>query len=59
MEDQPIAQFKAYLPAIQSAIKTGPDGARIQLDIPQTEKEEYMKLQDAFDKVLKITVSEA
>ena len=50
-------KFSAYLPAIQSAIKRGPDGARIQLEVPQTENEASIELERfGFDKVLKVTV---
>jgi hypothetical protein len=50
-------RFAATLPAIQSAVKIGPDGCRVQLDIPNTEKAEYTKLQAyGFDRVLKVTV---
>lgn len=53
---EPIT-FSAYLPAIQSAVKQGPDGCRVQLDIPRTEIAEYTKLTAyGFDKVLRVTV---
>jgi hypothetical protein len=49
--------FSAYLPQIQSAVSIGPDGCRLKLDIPQTEKAEYTKLQAyGFGRVLRVTV---
>lgn len=48
--------FLASLPAIQSAIKIGQDGARIQLEVPETELSKILPLIMMRDKVLKITI---
>ena len=38
MGDRPgVIEFLASLPPIQSAIKVGQDGMRIQLDVPESE----------------------
>lgn len=55
---KPIA-FKASFPDIQSAIKRGRDGMRIQLDIPESEMSSAVLLLGLMDKVLTITVQEA
>ena len=51
--------FKACFPDIQSAIKRGRDGMRIQLDIPESEMASAVLLLALMDKVLTITVTEA
>lgn len=50
--------FLAAFPSIQSAIKIdgGGNGMRIQLDIPESELGEAMKLMLWREKVLKVTV---
>ena len=49
--------FKATLPPIQSAVSIGQDGARLKLDIPESEKAEYHKLAAyGFGRVLTVTV---
>jgi|GEM_PF-1154787 hypothetical protein len=48
--------FYASLPPIQSAIKIGQDGARIQLDIPESELDKLAQIIQWRDKVLKITI---
>lgn len=48
--------FLASFPGIQSAIKVGPDGARVQLDIPETEMPAIVRLMLMRGKLLKITV---
>ncbi|AII58729.1 hypothetical protein ASJ33_05565 [Dehalococcoides mccartyi] len=48
--------FYASLPPIQSAIKIGQDGARIQLDIPETELDKLAQIIQWRDKVLRITI---
>lgn len=60
MQENAIAEFKAYLPAIQSAISVGGDESRIKLDAPRSEIAEVLKLA-AYgpDKVLRIVISEA
>lgn len=57
-EAKPAEQivFKASFPPIQSAIKVGQDGMRIQFDIPETEMANAVKLLAMRDRVLKITV---
>lgn len=37
-------KFSAYLPDIQSAISIGGDGARLKIDIPESEIAEIIKL---------------
>jgi hypothetical protein len=50
--------FLACLPDIQSAIKIGSDGMRIQLDIPETEKPKAVPLIAMTHKVLEVTIRE-
>ena len=51
--------FEASFPAIQSAIKVdGAGGARVQLDIPETELPAIARLLLLRGKVLKISVEE-
>jgi hypothetical protein len=52
---EPIA-FLASFPPIQSAIKVGQDGMRIQLDIPETEMANAVELLALRNVVLKVTV---
>jgi hypothetical protein len=49
-------QFLASFPPIQSAIKIGQDGMRIQLDIPETEMENAIALIALRDVVLRVAV---
>lgn len=53
---QERAEFLASFPAIQSAIKVGQDGARIQLDIPETELPNALRLLQWRDRVLRVIV---
>lgn len=55
MSDRSIT-FLASLPPFQSAIKTGRDGVRIQLDIPESEKMNAAPVQLLFDRLLRITI---
>lgn len=50
--------FLASFPPIQSAIKTGRDGARIQLDIPASELPAIVRLMAlvTLETVLKVTI---
>lgn len=48
--------FLASFPPIQSAIKIGEDGARIQLDIPESELSNALPLVAMRDMVLRVTV---
>lgn len=53
-----IAEFSATIPPIQSAINIGQDGARIKLDVPESELAEVMKLAAyGRDRVLSVRVS--
>lgn len=52
---EPIT-FLATFPAIQSAIKVGDDGMRIQLQIPESEMPSAVALIAMRDKVLKVTI---
>ncbi len=49
-------EFLANLPPIQSAIRIGQDGARIQLDVPEVELSKILPLLMWRDKALKITI---
>jgi len=51
------ATFLASFPCIQSAIKIGPDGMRIQLDIPESEMGEAVKLLAWRDQILQVTIT--
>lgn len=48
--------FLASFPSIQSAIKIGPDGMRIQLDVPETEMGSAVQLLAWREVVLKVTI---
>lgn len=50
------ATFKATIPPIQSGIKTGGDGMRVQFDIPESDMGEAIKLVLMRGKLLEITV---
>lgn len=50
------AQFTAAIPNIMSGIKTGSDGMRFQMDVPETEMGEAIKLVNMRGKLLKVTV---
>lgn len=54
-EEQP-AVFAATIPEIQSAIKIGRDGMRLQLDIPESEMDEALKLFPWRDQVLQVVI---
>lgn len=57
LNDNEAIQFSASLPPIQSAISVGGDGARIKIDVPQTDLAGVLRLA-AFGqgKLLKVTV---
>lgn len=55
MVDAPVS-FLASFPDIQSAIKVGRDGARIQLDIPETEMPAIVRLMLMRGVVLRVTI---
>lgn len=56
MPDIKSTVFFASLPPIQSAIKIGLDGARIQLDIPESELDKLTPVIRWRDKILKIII---
>lgn len=56
MSDSNKTTFFANFPAIQSAIKTGSDGMRIQLDIPESEMPHSAYLLNMRNVVLKVTI---
>jgi hypothetical protein len=51
-----VVSFLASFPPIQSAIKVGQDGMRIQFDIPESEMAHAVELLGMRDCVLKVTV---
>ena len=51
-----IAKFRASIPPIMSGIKTGGDGMRFQLDVPEIEMKEAVKLLGMRGKVLDVTI---
>ena len=51
--------FLASFPPIQSAIKAGSDGMRIQLDIPESEMANAVELLAMRNVVLRVTVEVA
>lgn len=58
MEDgmgEPVT-FLASFPPIQSAIKVGQDGARVQLDIPETEMPAIVRLMLMRGMVIRVTM---
>lgn len=55
--DMGKAVFLASLPPIQSAIKIGQDGMRVQLDIPESEMGEAVKLLQWRDVVLQVVIN--
>ena len=54
MDDKAI--FLASFPNIQSAIKIGQDGMRLQFDVPETEMGQALKLLAWRDVVLQVTI---
>jgi hypothetical protein len=53
--DEPVT-FLASFPPIQSAIKVGQDGARVQFDIPESEMPAIVRLMLMRGVVLRVTV---
>lgn len=51
-----VITFMASLPAMQSAIKIGQDGARVQLDVPESELAQMLGLINCRNKALKVTI---
>lgn len=58
MADKAVT-FLASFPPIQSAIKIGQDGMRIQFDVPETEMAQAVNLLALRDVVLRVTVQRA
>jgi len=53
-----MIEFRAILPAIQGAIKVSPqDGVRIQLEVPEMDKVEALKLSVLGGKVLTVRIT--
>lgn len=50
------AVFLASLPPIQSAIKIGQDGMRVQFDVPESEMGEAIKLLQWRDDILEVVI---
>lgn len=50
------ATFLASFPPIQSAIKIGQDGMRLQFDVPETQMGQALKLLAWRDVVLQVTI---
>lgn len=59
MTDLNTATFRATIPPILSGIKTGGDGMRLQLDIPENEMGEAAKLIAMRGMILTVTVQVA
>lgn len=51
-----MIKFKASFPPIQSAIKIGQDGMRIQFDIPESEISNAVELLACRNAILNVTV---
>lgn len=51
-----ICSFWASMPNIQSAISVGGDGARIKLDVPDTDLAQALRLVVLKGKAFKVTV---
>ena len=49
-------EFSASLPPIQSALSIGGDGARLKLDIPETDLAQVLKLVLLKNQAFKVTV---
>ncbi len=50
-------EFLASLSPTQSSIRIGQDGMRIQLDVPETEMGNAIRLMTWRDKILKVTIT--
>ena len=50
------ASMNAFIPPLQSAIRTGGDGGRVTLEVPETDMGEFVKLLAMRGKRLKLTV---
>jgi hypothetical protein len=58
-QSKQIITFLAHFPAIQSAIRVGDDGMRIQLQITESEMANALWLIQLRDKRLKVSIEEA
>lgn len=56
MADPNRAEFAASLPAIQGAVRFGDGACRVQLDIPESELPEALKLATMHGKVLRVVI---
>ena len=56
MDNLTVATFAASIPPLQSAIRTGGDGMRITIEVPETDMGQAVKLIAMRGKRLKITV---
>ena len=56
MSELDTAVMSAFIPPLQSAIRTGGDGMRVTLEIPETEMGQAVKLVAMRGKRLKVTV---
>ena len=56
MTDLNRAEFLAFIPPLQSAIRTGGDGGRVTLEVPETSMSGFAKLLGIRGKRLKVTV---
>lgn len=52
-------EFTASLPHIQSALSAGGDGARLKLDIPESDLPQVLRLLLLKGKAFKVTIEEA
>ncbi len=59
MTDDKVCSFYASLPDIQSAISVGGDGARVKLDVPETDMPAMWQLAQMRGKLLRVSVAEA
>jgi len=51
------ATFSAFIPPLQSAIRTGGDGGRVTLEVPETDMGEFAKLIAMRGQRLRVTVA--
>ena len=56
MDDMTRATFAASIPPLQSAIRTGGDGMRITIEVPESEMGQAVKLIAMRGKRLKVTI---
>ena len=56
-KDTQQVRFLATFPAIQSAIKIGQDGMRLQFDVPESEMTNAITVLAWRDRILQITIA--